>query len=52
MEKNFLVKIMFIQVTYLKIMEPHEALYICLIENSTLAFQEIVFIIFKNKTQQ
>lgn len=28
------------------------SLYSCLIENNTLAFQEIVFIIFKNKTQQ
>lgn len=39
MEKNFLVKIMFIQVTYVKIIEPHKALYICFVENSILAFQ-------------
>lgn len=39
MEKNFLVKNMFIQLTYVKIIEPYKALYICLIENSILAFQ-------------
>lgn len=30
---------MFVQVTYLKIIEPHKVLYLCLLENSTPAFQ-------------